>query len=248
MNYRLEICTDTVVSAIDAMNAGASRIELCDNLAEGGTTPSYGTIIKAREMLSIPIHVIIRPRGGDFLYSGIEYDVMKKDIIFCKKAGIDAIVTGLLTIDGRIDTIRCAELVDLARPMLTTFHRAFDMCEDPEKGLEDVISTGAARLLTSGQKNKAADGLDLISHLVRSAGDSIIIMPGSGIDKTNIRNIAQRSGATEFHLTGRKVVQSDMIFRRDGITMGGMHGLNEYSRKVADADHIKEIIDILKAL
>jgi copper homeostasis protein len=248
MNYILEICTDTVLSAIDAMNAGAGRIELCDNLCEGGTTPSYGTIVKAKEMLSIPVHVIIRPRGGDFLYSSLEYDIMKKDIIFCKQSGVDGIVTGMLTPRGGIDTVRIAELVELARPMQTTFHRAFDMCKDPFTGLEEVVSSGAARLLTSGQKNKAADGLDLITQLIRSAGESIIIMPGSGIDMTNIEHIARQTGATEFHLTGRKLIQSEMIFRREGITMGGMQGLNEYTRKVADADHIKKIVNILRSL
>jgi copper homeostasis protein len=248
MKYILEICTDTVLSAIDAMNAGARRIELCDNLGEGGTTPSYGTILKAKEMLSIPVHVIIRPRGGDFLYNPIEYDIMREDIIFCKKAGIDGIVTGMLTPGGNIDTLRFTELVELARPMQTTFHRAFDMCSDPFRALEDIAATGASRLLTSGQKNKAVEGSDLIAQLIRSAGDSIIIMPGSGIDKTNIESIARRTGAAEFHLTGRKVIQSEMIFRRGGIEMGGIHGLNEYTRKVADADHIKEIAEILNSL
>jgi copper homeostasis protein len=248
MNFRLEICTDTVPSAIEAMHAGASRIELCDNLAEGGTTPSYGAIVKAKEMLSIPVHVIIRPRGGDFLYNTVEYDIMKKDIIFCKNAGVDAIVTGMLTASGTIDTARITELVELARPMHTTFHRAFDLCSDPFRGLEDIISTGAARLLTSGQKNKAHEALDLISQLVRTAGDAIIIMPGSGIDKTNIENIARRTNAVEFHLTGRKVTHSHMIFRREGIAMGGMPGVDEYTRKIADADHIREIAGILKSL
>jgi copper homeostasis protein len=248
MNYTLEICTDTVMSAIVAMNAGAGRIELCDNLYEGGTTPSYGTILKAKEMLSIPVHVIIRPRGGDFLYSSLEFDIMKQDIIFCKKAGADGIVTGMLTREGLIDKPRVTELVDLARPMQTTFHRAFDMCRDPFTGLEDIISTGAARLLTSGLQNKAFDGLDLITQLIRSAGGSIIIMPGSGIDRTNIEHIARRTGASEFHLTGRKVVPGEMVFRREGIAMGGIKGLNEYTRKVADGDHIQEIAGILNSL
>ncbi len=246
MNFSLEICVDNVESAIDAQKAGAMRVELCNNLPEGGTTPGLGTIVAARNNIEIGLHVIIRPRGGDFLYSALEYDIMRREIISCGESGVDGVVLGILTRPGNIDVERTAKLIELARPMSATFHRAFDMCNDPEKGLEDVISTGAERLLTSGQKNKAEEGLELIGKLIRQAGKRIIIMPGSGLNESNIIHIARETGAIEFHLTGRKVIESEMIFHRHNISMGGTLGSSEFSRKVADPDMIKRIVTILK--
>ena len=153
-----------------------------------------------------------------------------------------------LTRSGNIDVERTAKLIELARPMSVTFHRAFDMCNDPDKGLEDVIAAGADRLLTSGQKNKAEEGLELIGKLIRLAGKRIIIMPGSGLNESNIIHIARETGAIEFHLTGRKVIESEMIFQRHNISMGGNSELSEYSRKVADPDMIKRIVNILKGI
>jgi copper homeostasis protein len=248
MNYKLEICVDNIESAVNAQSAGADRVELCDNLAEGGTTPSYGAIVSARANLSAGLNVIIRPRGGDFLYSDPEYDIMRRDIEICGETGVDGIVIGILRSDGTIDIERTAKLVEIAFPMPVTFHRAFDMCCDPVKGLDDIISAGATRLLTSGQKDKAPDGVELISQLVRHAGSHIIIMPGSGIDETNIKMMAKITSAQEFHLTGRKSVDSGMKFRKEGIAMGGFPGLSEFSRKVADTERIKNIIYILKMI
>jgi len=248
MNYKLEICVDNVKSAIEAQNAGAHRIELCNNLPEGGTTPGLGTISSARNELSIGLHVIIRPRGGDFLYTDLEYDIMRREIDICGECGVDGIVVGILRSDGTIDLERTAKLIELARPMSATFHRAFDMCNDPFKGLEDVIESGAARLLTSGLKNKAAEGIELISQLIRQAGKRIIIMPGSGINESNIGLIAKSTGAKEFHLTGRKVIKSEMIFQRQNISIGGTSGIPEFSRKVADPDMIRSIINNLKLI
>ena len=204
MKFKLEICVDSVESAINAQSAGADRIELCDNLIEGGTTPGYGTIISARNNLDIRLHVIIRPRGGDFLYSDLEYDIMRRDIEICGESGVDGIVTGILLPGGNIDVERTAKLIEFAYPMSVTFHRAFDMCMRSGQGLEDVIATGASRLLTSGLKNKPSDGIELIRQLVIQAGDRIIIMPGGGIDETNAALIITATKATEFHLTGRK--------------------------------------------
>ena len=248
MKFKLEICSGSVESAINAQLAGADRVELCDNLSEGGTTPSFGSIVSARDNLTIGLHVIIRPRGGDFLYSDSEYDIMRRDIESCSESGIDGIVIGLLRKDGTIDTNRTAKLVELAYPMSVTFHRAFDMCNDPFKGLEDIISTGAARILTSGQKNIVPEGVDLIRELVKKAGTRIIIMPGSGLDESNIAGMAKATGATEFHLTAQKMVESEMIFRRMGIPMGGMPGIPEFSRKIADPERIINIINILKMI
>jgi copper homeostasis protein len=248
MDYKLEICVDSVESAINAQIAGADRVELCNNLIEGGTTPGHGSIVSARNNLDIGLHIIIRPRGGDFLYSDLEYDIMRRDIEFCGECGANGIVLGILGPDGTIDIERTAKLIEFANPMSVTFHRAFDMCSDPVQGLEDVITTGATRLLTSGQKNMAQDGIELIRQLVIQSGERIIIMPGSGIDETNIALIATATRVKELHLTGRMNVDSEMTFRRQGIYMGGLPGIPEFSRKVADTDRIKSIISILKLI
>jgi copper homeostasis protein len=248
MDFKLEICTDTVESAVIAMVAGADRVELCNNLPEGGTTPSYGTISSARDNLEIGLHVIIRPRGGDFLYTDKEYDIMRRDIEICGECSADGIVLGILRRDGSIDIERTSRLIELADPMSVTFHRAFDMCSDPVRGLEDIISAGASRLLTSGQKNKVIEGIGLISNLVKQAGSRIIIMPGGGLDEYNIEETARVSGAHEFHLTGRKVTDSAMHFRRENIAIGGLPDKQEFSRKIADPEKIKNIINILKMI
>lgn len=183
MAFTLEICVDSVESAINAQIAGADRVELCGNLNEGGTTPGYGTIVSARNNLDIGLHVIIRPRGGDFLYSDLEYDIMRRDVEACGECGVDGIVTGILNAGGTIDVERTARLVEFAAPMPVTFHRAFDMCADPIRGIEDVIATGAARLLSSGQKDKATDGVELLRQLVIIAGDRLTVMPGGASTK-----------------------------------------------------------------
>jgi copper homeostasis protein len=248
MYFKLEICADSIESAINAQIAGADRVELCNNLGEGGTTPSFGTIASVRDNLSIGLHIIIRPRGGDFLYSDPEYDIMRREINLCGEAGVDGIVIGLLRADGSIDCERTRNLIELAYPMTVTFHRAFDLCSDPVKGLEDVIATGASRLLTSGQKNIAPEGAKLIQNLVHQAANRIIIMPGSGLNELNIAEMAKDTGAEEFHLSARKIINSTMSFRRDGITMGNACVITEYTKKVTDTDKIKNIINILKMI
>jgi copper homeostasis protein len=192
--------------------------------------------------------VIIRPRGSDFLYSDPEFDIMRRDIDMCGEAGVDGIVIGILRSNGTIDTERTAKLVELAQPMSVTFHRAFDLCSDPVKGLEEIIMTGSSRVLTSGQKDIVPEGADLIKKLVKQADNRIIVMPGSGLDKSNIEEMARVTGATEFHLTGRKTIDSGMIFRREGIPMAGITGIPEYSRKIADTERIINIIKILKMI
>jgi copper homeostasis protein len=248
MNYKVEICTDSILSSVVARNAGADRIELCDNLLEGGTTPGYGTILHARKITGIVMNVLIRPRGGDFLYSSDEFWIMKKDIELCKKCGVDGVVSGILNSDGTIDVERSSELVRLARPMSFTFHRAFDMCIDPLQGLEDIILTGADRILTSGQQNSAAKGADLISSLVKLSAERIIIMPGGGISEENIASIAQTTRAAEFHMSARRKTDSSMIYRKPEVTMGSMPGYDEYSVRIADEQKIKRIITILETL
>jgi copper homeostasis protein len=245
MTFKLEICVDNIESAIDAQNAGADRVELCTGMIEGGTTPGYGSIASARNNLSAGLHVLIRPRGGDFLYSDPEYDIMRREIDICGESSVDGIVLGILRSDGTIDIERTAKLIEFAIPMSVTFHRAFDMCSDPLQGLEDVIATGATRLLTSGSMEKALDGAGLISRLVKLAGKRIIIMPGSGINDLNIGSLAKLTSAKEFHLSAGKLIQSQMIFRKQNISMGRSPGINEFSRTVTDPDMIRRIITIL---
>jgi len=248
MDCKLEICVDCVESAIDAQDAGADRIELCNSLPEGGTTPGYGTIMSARGNLDIGINVMIRPRGGDFLYSDLEYDIMRRDIEVCGECGVEGVVLGILQAGGAIDVERTARLVEFASPMSVTFHRAFDMCNDPIAGLEDIISTGAQRVLSSGQKNIAEEGIDLLREMVLQAGNRIIIMAGSGIDESNVALIVTSARIREVHLTGRKVVESEMIFRRPGINLGGISGMPEFSRRVANPERIRNIKGILSGL
>jgi copper homeostasis protein len=248
MEFILEICIDSVESAINAQTAGADRVELCGNLSEGGTTPSYGTIVAVRNNLEIGMNVIIRPRGSDFLYTDTEYDSMRRDIEICGEAGADGVVLGILEPDGNIDIERTAYLIEFARPMSVTFHRAFDMCPDPLQGLEDIIAAGADRILTSGQKDNSADGAHSIAGFIKNANNRIIIMPGGGINEFNIGNIARITGAKEFHMTARTEIGSEMIYRKTGISMGGSADISEFSRKVADTQKIKKIIEILKLI
>jgi len=217
-SHLLDIAVFNITSALQAVEAGADRLELCENPLDGGTTPSYGTLKKVREKVSIPVFPIIRPHGGDFLYGNDEFEVMKQDIRVCKDLQFEGVVTGLLTIDGNIDTIRTQRLVELAWPMELTFHRAFDRAKNPLKALEDLISCGCNRILTSGQVPKAPDGKELIKELVEKAGERIIILPGSGIRADNIKDLASYTGARELHSSARKSILSAMQFQS-----GSMH-------------------------
>jgi copper homeostasis protein len=213
----LEVAVFNIESAIQAEAAGANRLELCENPNEGGTTPSYGTLSVVSSIISIPVFPIIRPRGGDFLYTRSEFDVMKNDIRLCKELGFGGVVIGLLLPDGSIDKERTKELVQIAAPLEVTFHRAFDRCNDPIKGLHDIIETGCTRILTSGQVPSAPDALDLLQTLVKEAGDNIIIMPGSGVRGNNIATIKSVTKAKEFHSSARKVVPTNMEFTKESM-------------------------------
>lgn len=211
--YKLELIAFNIQSCIDAQNAGAHRIELCANPAEGGTTPSYGLIKAARNILKIDLYPIIRPRGGDFLYTDEEFDIMKSDINVCKVFGCNGVVIGMLNADGTIDKKRCKELVEYAKPMKVTFHRAFDRANNLQQALEDVIETGCERILTSGGVPDAMNGAETIAALVKQANDRIIIMPGSGVRSGNIKILAEKTGAVEFHSSARKETASQMNFQ-----------------------------------
>jgi copper homeostasis protein len=240
---QLEVCANSVVSALAAQNGGAVRVELCENLSEGGTTPSYGEILIARKQLHIKLYVLIRPRGGDFLYSDIEYNIMLEDVKHCIQAGCDGIVIGILKPDGTVDKERCSKLVRMAKTMGVgvTFHRAFDMCADMDQALEDIIEMGCERILTSGGKSTAMEGFRVITNLVKKAGSRIIIMPGSGINAHNVVDLVRFTGVTEVHSSARTKVASKMDYRNDLIIMGDSYG-DEYTHMQTDAEVVKSII------
>jgi len=220
MKYIIEIATSDFLTTKSAVEGGADRIELCANLAEGGTTPSYAHIKKCKESFSIPLFPIIRPRGGDFLYNKDEFEIMKNDIKLCKELGCEGIVIGLLNMDGTIDMTRTSELIELAYPLEVTFHRAFDRCKDPFVALEELVEIGCQRILTSGQQPSVSSresvvdnkAVELISQLNKIADDRIIIMPGSGVRKENIKILAERTGCVEFHSSLRGKAKSPMQF------------------------------------
>lgn len=235
-NYRLEICANSVASCLEAEKGGAHRVELCAAIPEGGTTPSHGEIALTRELLDIRLNVIIRPRGGDFLYSALEHSIMIKDVEHARMLGADGVVIGCLTTEGEVDMQQNSELVEAAQGMSVTFHRAFDMCRDPFDSLEKIIRLGCDRILTSGQQPKAEQGIALLKQLVERAGDRIIIMPGSGIHAGNIARIAMASGAREFHLSARTAIESGMKYRNPNIKMGGdAVVIEEYRQERTDA-------------
>jgi len=240
MDFTLEVIAFNIESCILAEANGVSRIELCDNQADGGTTPSYGFIKAARAVLSIELYPIIRPRGGDFLYSDAEFDIIKSDVLLCKELGCDGVVIGLLNIDGTVDKERTKILTSLAYPMGVTFHRAFDRTKNMFEALEDIIECGCERILTSGQKSTAYDGMDNIKALVEKADDRIIIMPGSGINSKNIVEIAKHTGATEFHSSARNFIESKMQFSQPT--------MNEQLTSVnLNADEVCSILNALKS-
>jgi copper homeostasis protein len=196
---KLEVCANGINSALVAQEAGAYRVELCDNLLEGGTTPSYGQIALARKLLNIKLYPIIRPRGGNFVYSDLEFEVMKSDVINCKVLGCDGVVFGILTANNVVDVERCKILLELAKPMPATFHRAFDDAADLFQALEILISLGFERILTSGGAETAVGGKDVIKALIEATAGRIEIMPGAGVNKDNVEALIRTTGARSVH-------------------------------------------------
>jgi copper homeostasis protein len=237
----LEICVDSIYAATVAQNAGADRIELCANLNDGGTTPSYGMIVQCRKKISIPIHVMIRPRSGDFLFDDNEFEEMKADISIAKKLKAEGVVIGMLTENGEVDIERTTELVRIAYPLHVTFHRAFDMATDPFQALEDIMEAGCNTLLTSGHRQTALDGAELIYKLGLKAGNKINIMAGSGITDKNILELALKTKTKCFHASAKKSVESNMLFKNNNINLGSIINYNEYQKRSVDADMIKNI-------
>jgi len=241
----LEVCANSVTSAIAAQEGGAVRVELCENLFEGGTTPSYGQLLLARKLLHIKLYVLIRPRRGDFLYSDLEFEVMQADIRNCIEAGCDGIVIGILNADGTIDKQRCSELVRMARQwgLGVTFHRAFDMCVDQYQALEDIIEIGCERILTSGGKSTAIEGANVIAHLVEKAAGRISIMPGSGISENNVADLVHFTGVTEVHSSARVKTEGKMKYKNDHILMSDRFG-DEYSLEFTGAEKVTQLIKL----
>lgn len=237
-----EICVDSVEGVKAARDAGAARVELCASLIEGGITPSRGMIRAARPVQGIKLHVIIRPRGGDFLYSDAEFDVMAADIETAKAEGADGVVIGQLTADGVINVPRTRELMAIARPMAVTFHRAFDMTTDPITALETLIELGVERVLTSGQDASVLEGLPLIAELVSQARDRIIVMPGGGITQRNVERIVSAAKPKEIHFAALELAQGGMRFRREHVFMGGELRPPEYDRLVTAEHGIRAVM------
>lgn len=246
MKCELEICAYSLESCLAAKQAGATRVELCAGMYEGGITPSLGMIKLARELTTgVQLYTMIRPRGGDFLYADIEFEQMKEEISSVKTLGVEGVVLGILKRDGSIDLERTAELVRLAAPLKVTFHRAFDMVKDPEQALEAIIKAGCCRILTSGLKNTAEEGIGNLKKIVKQADGRIQIMAGSGVNAGNVLKIAA-TGVTAVHLSAKSVRESCMQYRNPAIFMGGIPGISEYQVIYSSENKIREVRNLLQ--
>jgi copper homeostasis protein len=237
-----EVCVDSVAGVRAAKAAGADRVELCGDLLEGGTTPSWGMIRQARTVANIALNVMIRPRGGDFLFDDDELAIMEADIDAAKTAGADGVVIGLLTADGAVDAKRTRTLIARARPMSVTFHRAFDMTPDAFEALETLAGLGVERVLTSGQEVTVLEGLPLIVELIRRAGTRIIVMPGGGITARNAERIVAAANPREIHFAALEPTSSGMQFRRHHVFMGGELRPLEYDRLATSVASIRSVM------
>ena len=243
----VEVVVYNIESALRAQEGGADRIELCDNPSEGGTTSSYGVIESVRQNVSLDLYVMIRPRGGDFLYSHYEFHSMKREISQCQKLSVDGVVFGVLTPDGRIDKKRCKELIDKARPLKVTCHRAFDMTCDPVEALEDCIEVGFDRILTSGHQAQAIKGAELIGQLIQKANGRIAIMPGSGVNENTVEEIVRLSKAREIHFSATAFRESGMKYRNQQIAGMGSDEGSEFKLRTVDPERVRKIRAIAEA-
>jgi copper homeostasis protein len=239
----LEVCANSLASALAAQEGGAIRVELCENLADGGTTPSYGQIALTRKMLNIEVFPIIRPRGGDFLYSDVEFEIMKFDVLACKELGCDGVVFGILNPDGTIDQERCKALMDLAAPMEVSFHRAFDMTRDLSEAMETLIDLGFQRVLSSGGRVSAMEGAGVLTRLIEQAADRIQVMPGAGINPSNVKQLLEKTGAKVVHASLMASQNSRMVFRNEQSKMGAVQ--DEYAFKVTSLQLVRDLVNEL---
>lgn len=228
-NVLVEVCVDSVASALATERGGAARVELCSDLLEGGITPSAGLIATVRSKVSIGLHPIIRPRPGDFFYSDPEIEIMRRDIEAAKQLGADGVVLGILDQQGNVDVGRTRELVELARPLSVTFHRAFDMSSDLGRALDSVCQTGADRILTSGGEQTCLEGIDVIASLVKAADERVAIIAGGGIGHRDALNIVERTGVREIHVGLSSPVASPMLYRNPRVSISRALG-REYER------------------
>lgn len=241
----LEICAYSVESCINAEQAGANRIELCGGMGEGGTTPSYGMIALAKEKTTIPIYVMIRPRGGDFVFTEEELESMRRDIDMAKNLKVAGIVLGILLPDGKVDVATTKELIERAKPLGATFHRAFDLTPDPVQALEDVIATGAERILTSGQQSNVTLGADLLGELTKLAGDRIDIMAGAGVGPGNA-GLLKEKGVKVLHFTAKDFRPGLQQYFPEGVPMAGEQP-DEHTIMFSSQNRIKELLAIIKS-
>lgn len=244
MDYKFEVCLENAESVVNAEKGGASRVELCSDLFEGGLTPSLGMLRTCRRLSRIDISAMVRPRGGDFCYTDDEFQVMKEDVKIFREEGIFSVVFGILTPDGRIDEERNAELIELARPMKVTFHRAFDMTRDAEESLETLIRLKVDRVLTSGLEPSVLEGMFTLKKLVEIAGDRIIVMPGAGINHRNFRYIRDNIGAKEYHVHPTYRKESKMVYRPGHIFMGGTLRQSEYALTSTPVDGVARYLEL----
>jgi copper homeostasis protein len=242
--FKIEICANSVESCIEAEKGGADRVELCAGIPEGGTTPSYGVIKAARESINIKLHVIIRPRGGDFLYSPLEIGIMENDIRIAKELGADGVVFGCLTPEGNIDMNANSRLMKAAKGMSTTFHRAFDCCNNPQKAMEQLIELHFDRILSSGLQPTAEKGMDMLKTLHEQANGRIIILAGCGVNETNIAKIQAHTGIDEFHFSARENMKSRMKYFNRSVYMGDK-GAEEYSIDITTKERVANTIAAL---
>jgi copper homeostasis protein len=241
----LEVCIDSVESAMAAERGGATRVELCSDLLEGGITPGAGLIASVRRHIAIGLFVMIRPRGGDFCYTELEFEVMQQEIAHARELGADGVVLGLLDEQGRVDVARTRALVEAAAPLPVTFHRAIDMTPNLLTALDDVVATGATRILTSGGAPNAPRGMAEIASMVQAANGRIAIMPGGGITAENIGDMARGTGASEFHSSARTAFPSPVRFRKKGMAMGYSRD-REYLRYVVRPESVRALHDALE--
>ncbi|MBL7847827.1 MAG: copper homeostasis protein CutC [Cyclobacteriaceae bacterium] len=239
-----EVVVYNIESALKAQEGGADRIELCDNPADGGTTPSSGTVEVVRQNVTMDVYVMIRPRGGDFCYDRYEFHAMKRDIFHFQKLGVDGFVFGILNPDGTLDKARCKELIDKAKPLRCTCHRAFDMTRDPFQALEDCIEVGFERILTAGQRPKAGEGVELIKQLVAKAGNRIKIMPGSGVNEQTVQEIVGKTGVSEIHFSSTAQRESPMKFRNETIAAMGEQGSSEFLLRTVDPSRVRRMREL----
>ncbi|MBP9927416.1 MAG: copper homeostasis protein CutC [Cyclobacteriaceae bacterium] len=236
---KIEIVVYNIESALRAQEGGADRIELCDNPAEGGTTPSYGIIESVRQNVNLDVFVMIRPRGGDFCYTNYEFHSMKRDLYQCQRISVDGVVFGILNENGTLDKKRCKELINIARPLKVTCHRAFDMTRDPFEALEDCIELGFDRILTAGHKTTAALGADLIADLIKKAAGRIAIMPGSGVNENTVEEIIRKTNAKEIHFSATAFRDSVMTYKNPAIAGMGSEEGSEFKYRTVDPERVR---------